>query len=86
MEIIQTILLVAVIISLWIVRNSASGYFDKKSRNLADKEDIEEITAAIEQAKADHSAKLEDLLQKNRLIIEQEKAKHQWQFVALAER
>ncbi len=46
-----------------------SGYIDQKSKNLATKEDIGEITTIVEKVRAEHAEKLEEIKKDNSILI-----------------
>lgn len=64
----------------FILKKYMSGYLDQKSKNLATKEDVGEITNIVEtiksenahvleELKAEHAAKLEDIRRENQVLI-----------------
>lgn len=57
------------ILGLWL-KNYLPSYFSQKGKNLADKEDIKELTNSIESVKQEFSHKIESF--KSKLSIEQE--------------
>jgi len=62
------------------------AYLQQKGKNLATKEDIAEITREVEQVHSEYAKRMEDLLQQNRLLLEQHKTRHQLRLAALDRR
>ena len=54
-----------------LVRSFLPSYFTEKGKNLATKEDIGQITEAIESVKEDYAKRLKDLEHQNSLVLEQ---------------
>src|SRR6266498_2581136 len=62
------------------------SYLSKKGENLATKEDIAVITREVEQVRSEYAERLENIVQQNRLLLEQTKRKHQLSIAALDRR
>ncbi len=75
-----------VILVLFILRNYVTPYARKKGENLATKQDIAKITDKIEKVRSVYSERMEEIVQQNRLLVEQAKRKHQLSIAALDRR
>lgn len=62
------------------------SYLRTKGKNLADKEDIAELTNIVECIRAEHSKQLEMLAQQNRLILKSQDQEHELSMAALEKR
>ncbi len=62
------------------------SYLSEKAKNLATKEDIKGITNAVEAVRSEYAAKLEDLAQQNRVLLERVKQQHDLRLVAVERR
>ena len=62
------------------------GYLNKKGENLATKQDIDEITHKVEQAKSEYTERLEEIKQQNRFLLGHVQYKNQLRLAALDRR
>ena len=61
LEIIELIILILILIIVVIIKFSVPSYLKQKGKNLADKEDIAELTKKVETVKSDFNEKIEYL-------------------------
>ena len=73
-------------IVMLLLRSFFPSYFSEKGRNLATKEDIGEITAAVESVKEDYTKRLKELEHQNALVLEQLRMNQQLRLAAVEKR
>jgi hypothetical protein len=78
-----TLLLVG---ALALIGGYFGSYLRTKARNLATKEDIEEITNKVESIKVEYAKQLELLQQEHRRLLQQQELKHKLSVAALDKR
>lgn len=61
-------------------------YFEEKARNLAQKQDLPDITQVVEQIRAEYEQQLEALRHQNQLLIEQQRGQFQLRLAAVDKR
>ena len=69
-----------------LIRSFLPSYFSEKGKNLATKEDIGEITAAVESVKEDYTKRLKELEHQNALVLEQLRMNQQLRLAAVEKR
>ena len=70
----------------FVLKNYLPAYATEKGKNLAKKEDIEELTRKVEGVKAEHAKQLEDIAQQHTMLLEQMNQRHQLRLAALDKR
>lgn len=83
---IQIIEILLIILFFFLLKNYLPSYFSEKGKNLATKEDIAVITKQSEEIKNLYSKQMENLVQQNRIILEEYKNKNQLRLAALDKR
>ena len=73
-------------IAMLLLRSFFPSYFSEKGKNLATKEDIGEITAAVESVKEDYTKRLKELEHQNALVLEQLRMNQQLRLAAVEKR
>lgn len=76
----------AVALLIFIFRNHVKSYLNQKGKNLADKEDIAQLTAAVEAVKSDYAQQLREVTHKFDLMLEDRKSSNQLKMAALDKR
>lgn len=72
---------------IWLLlKNYIPSYINEKAKNLAKIEDIEKITAKVEEVKTQYSSQIQDLIHQNNLLLEQARSKQQLRLAALDKR
>jgi len=69
-----------------LIRSFLPSYMGEKGKNLATKEDIGAITAAVESVKEDYSKRLKELEHQNALVLEQLRMNQQLRLAAVEKR
>lgn len=62
------------------------SYLGQKGKNLATKEDVEEITRKVEGVKSEYSERVQELVHQNNLLLEQTRNRQQLRLAALDKR
>ena len=73
-------------VALLLLRSFFPSYFNEKGKNLATKEDIGEITEAVESVKEDYTKRLKELEHQNALVLEQLRMNQQLRLAAVEKR
>ena len=78
--------LIAVSIALLLWRSYFPAYDGEKAKNLATREDIQEITGRVEEVKTFYAAQIKDLEHQNALVLERLRADQQLRMAAAEKR
>lgn len=85
-SIVSLLSLIAVSIALLLWRSYFPAYAAEKAKNLATREDIQEITRRVEEVKTLYAAQIKDLEHQNALVLERLRADQQLRMAAAEKR